>query len=185
MSDRPAVVIGVGNVLLRDDGAGVRMVEELQAAAQRDPRTLPDGTRLLDGGTLGADLLREIAGARSLLLLDAVDLDQPAGTVTVLRGDAILEAASVPGRTPGCCVTGGVGELLSMARMVGWLPEPVALVGIQVDDTGFGVGLSERVAAALPHAVEVARRELRDLDGLGYGDASPMTWTDEAEGALA
>jgi hydrogenase maturation protease len=177
----PAVVLGVGNVLLRDDGVGVRLVEALRAVAADDPTALPGDTRLVDGGTLGLDLLGEVEGARSLLLLDAVDLDQPAGTVQVLRGDAIPSAGGSWGRS----APGGVGELLAVARLMGWLPDRVALLGVQVDDTGFGLGLSDRVQAALPEAVATARDQLRELDGLA---ATAGTWTagpGGAEGATA
>jgi hydrogenase maturation protease len=179
--DGPAVVIGVGNVLLHDDGVGVRLIDELRSVAEHDPTALPAATRLVDGGTLGLDLLPTFEGARSLLLLDAVDLDQPAGTVSVLRGDDILTA----GGTWGGCIPGGVGELLSVARLMGWLPEPVALVGIQVDDTTYGEGLSARVAAALPGAVETARDELRELDELAETARPRTAGTVEAEGATA
>lgn len=177
----PAVVIGVGNVLLRDDGIGVRVVEALRTTAAHDPTALPDDTRLVDGGTLGLDLLRTVKGARSLLLLDAVDLDQPAGTVSVLRGDAIVSAGGSWGRS----VPGGVGELLAVARLMGWLPDPVALVGVQVHDTGFGIGLSEHVQAALPQAVATARDELRELDELVDAAGPRGAGTSEAEGATA
>lgn len=180
-ADGPAVVIGVGNVLLRDDGVGVRVVEALRAVAAQDPGALPDATRLVDGGTLGIDLLANVEGARTLLLCDAVDLDQPAGTVSVLRGDDILTA----GGTWGGCIPGGVGELLSVARLAGWLPESVSLVGIQVDDTSYGEGLSESVAAALPRAVERARHELRELDGLGQMARPRSDGTVATEGATA
>ena len=179
----PAVVIGVGNVLLRDDGVGVRMVEELRRVAERDASALPEGTHLLDGGTLGLDLLGAVEGARSLLLLDAVDLDQPAGTVSVLRGDAITDAAAGVG--PGRRIARGVEELLAVARLTGRLPDPVSLVGIQVDDTNLGEGLSERVAAALPRAVELARVELYELDGLVEAAAPRTAGTGEAEGVTA
>ncbi len=158
----PAVVIGLGNVLLGDDGAGVRLVEALRAVVARDPLALPPDTRLVDGGTLGPDLPGTAAGARSLLLLDAVDLRRPAGTVHVLRGDDIVSAG---GRWGGA-VEGGVGELLAVARLMGWLPDRVSLVGIQVETVGVGIGLSRPVQAALPLAVETARHELRVLDGL-------------------
>ena len=92
----PAVVLGVGNVLLRDDGVGVRVLEELRRLAAVDPAMAPDGTRLVDGGTLGLDLLGTVHGARALLLLDGVSLGLEAGTVTVLRGDEIA-AAGGPG----------------------------------------------------------------------------------------
>jgi hydrogenase maturation protease len=156
------VVIGVGNVLLGDDGAGVRALEALRSEAAREPGTVPPATRLVDGGTLGVDLLVEMEGARSLLLIDAVDLGQPAGTVSVLRGEAILDAGTGSGR----CAPVGVSGLLSVARLAGCLPGPIALVGVQVDEMNLGAGLSGRVAAALPRAVEVARDVLRELDAL-------------------
>ncbi len=177
----PAVVLGVGNVLLRDDGVGVRVVEGLRSLVADDPSALPEGTRLVDGGTLGLDLLRTVDGARCLLLLDAVDLGRPAGTVSVLRGDAILAAGGAWGRS----VQGGVAEVLSVAGLMGWLPDMVAMVGIQAHDTDFGIGLSEQVAAALPHAIATARDELRGLLELADAPALRTAGTGEAEGATA
>jgi hydrogenase maturation protease len=168
----PVVVMGVGNVLLGDDGVGVRVMEELRRLAADDPAAVPDGTRLVDGGTLGLDLLGALRGARSLLILDAVNLGLEAGTVSVLRGEAIA-AAGGPGAG---AAPGSVGELLALARLMGWLPDPVTLVGVQVGDTGFGVGLSPRVEAAVSGAAETARRELTVLEeraGAGRS-ATPM-----------
>ena len=164
--EAPAVVIGVGNVLLGDDGVGVRVVEALRDAAAKDPSVLPAATRLVDGGTLGTQLLDVIARARSLLLLDALDLGRPAGTVSVLRDDGIAAAGAGPGRPDG---GEGVNELLGVARLAGWLPATVVLVGIQVDDMSPGIGLSKRVEAAVPVAVEAARRELWVLDAVAEG----------------
>jgi hydrogenase maturation protease len=177
----PAVILGVGNVLLRDDGVGVRLVEALRALVAHDPYALPEGTRLVDGGTLGLDLLRTVADAGCLLVLDGVDLGEEAGTVTKLRGDAILAAGGARGRG----VSSGVGELLAVARLMGWLPDPVAMVGVQVHDTSFGVGLSERVEAALPRALEAARDELRELREPPYAPGTQGAATRWAEGALA
>lgn len=167
----PAIVLAVGNVLLRDDGVGDRVMGELRWLTERDPLALPRGTQLVDGGTLGLDLLGTISGARSLLILDAVNLGQDAGTVSVLRGDAILTSYEA-GDGPGGTTPGGVGELLAAARLMGWLPDPVALVGVEVGDTELGVGLSPRVEAAVPMAVETACRELRVLDELAAAGRS-------------
>jgi hydrogenase maturation protease len=156
----PAVVLGVGNVLLHDDGVGVRVVEALRRLVVDDPAALPAGTRLVDGGTLGLDLLDEVCGAGSLILLDAVNLGREAGTISVLRGDEI-GAAGGPGTG---ALPGSVGELLAAARLMEWLPDPVTLVGVQVGDTGFGIGLSPRVEVAVADAVETARTELRAFD---------------------
>lgn len=179
----PAVVLGVGNILLRDDGVGIRIVEGLMAASAAEPRTLPTGTHLVDGGTLGLDLLRTVHGARALLLLDAVDLAQPAGTVSILRGDALVAAGSRGGSTK----AGAVGELLAVARLMGWLPDPVSLVGVQVGDTSFGVGLTPQVAAAVPGAVTAACDELRALDELATAEwpEAPASRRHDEEEAMA
>ncbi len=175
----PAVVLGVGNVLLSDDGVGVRVVQELARLTADDPRVVPSDTRLVDGGTLGLDLLQVACGARSLLLVDAVNLGLAPGTVTVLRGRAIA-AAGGNGAAPG-----GVGELLAMGRLMGWLPDQVTLLGIEAGDIGMGVGLSPGVEAAVPAAVEMARVELRALDELAVAGRSEAPAVRLQEGAAA
>jgi hydrogenase maturation protease len=116
----------------------------------------------VDGGTLGLDLLRVVHGARGVVLVDAVRLGAAAGTVSLLHGDAIVEAAGVlDGRA-----AGAVGELLAVARLMGWLPEPVALVGVEVADIGFGTDLTPVVDGALPAAMDAVRHELRRMDEL-------------------
>jgi hydrogenase maturation protease len=167
----PVVVLGVGNVLLRDDGVGVRVLEELRKLAADDPAAVPEGTRFVDGGTLGLELLGEVRDAASLLLLDAVNLDQGAGTISVLRGEAIAAAGG-----PAAGAThGSVGELLAMAGLMGWLPDPVVLLGVQAGDSRIGVGLSPRVEAAVADAVESARVEICALDGCTAVRRAP-TW---------
>lgn len=159
---RPAVVLGVGNVLRRDDGVGVRVLEQLRRLASRDASALPNRTRLVDGGTLGLDLLEEVGSAGTLLLVDALDLGLTPGTIRVLRGDEILAAAMAGQGSIG----EGVGELLSLARLQDSAPAAVALVGVQVGDTGFGEGLTPAVASAVPAAVAAACGELREFTGL-------------------
>jgi hydrogenase maturation protease len=159
---RPLIAIGVGNVLLSDDSVGVRVIEALKVMAEHDPLALPPHTRLVDGGTLGLDLLRIVGEARGLILVDAVRLGAPAGTVSVLHGDAIVSAG---GHQDGQAAS-AVGELLAVARLMAWLPETVAMVGIEVADTGFGVNLSPSVDRALPGAIDATRAELRRMDGL-------------------
>jgi hydrogenase maturation protease len=160
LPERPLVAIGVGNILLGDDAVGVRVVEGLRAAAEHDPRALPTGTSLVDGGTLGLDLLRIVRDARGVVLVDAVRLGGPVGGVSVLHGDAIVSAGGSPDGSPGSAV----GELLAVARLMHWLPEPVSMVGIEVADLEFGLHLTPAVEAAIPLAMEAVRDELRRMD---------------------
>ncbi len=153
-------VIGVGNVLRGDDAVGVRVVEGLRTAVDHDPDALPAQTRLVDGGTLGLDLLTSIRDARAVVFVDAAHLGGPVGTVSVLRGVEIARAAD----PSGAATPGAVGELIAVARLLGWLSTDVALVGIEVADIDVGVGLSPVVAAALPVAMDAVRAELHRMD---------------------
>lgn len=67
-------VLGIGNILMQDEGFGVRVVEGL---TQR--YAFPDNVQVLDGGTLGMELLRFISGSKRLLIIDAVDGDKSPG----------------------------------------------------------------------------------------------------------
>ncbi len=161
VTQRNLVVVGVGNVLLGDDAAGVRVVEGLEALAGRDPHALPPETRLVDGGTLGTDLLPVIDGASGVVLVDAVRLGGAAGSVSVLHED---EIDALGGLADGGS-TGAVGELVATARFLGRLTGPLSLVGIEVAEVEPGLGLSGAVDRALPVAIEAVRGELRRMGG--------------------
>ena len=175
--ERPIPVIGVGNVLLGDDGVGVHVIEALVRMVRRDPDVLPRGTRLLDGGTLGLNLLGELDDARALILVDAVDLGHAPGTVSVLRGD---ELAAAVGRGA-LSRQGGVSELIATASLLAILPPDVVLVGVQAGEINVGQALSREVAAALPAAAEATRREAHAL----AGSRPSSSRTPELAGAVA
>ena len=170
ISDGDLVVVGIGNILMRDDGVGVRAAELILAAAADDAAALPPQTRVIDGGTLGLDLLPVIEDARAVVLIDAVDLRRSPGDVAVLRGDDLHVALS--GHVSPHQV--GVGDLLAAARLTGRLPAQVALVGIQPREIEVGLELTEPVAAALPRAAAVARQTAWELhDGAGSAGTGP------------
>lgn len=72
----PITVLGVGNILMSDEGLGVRIIEELLAEYN-----FSNEVQLLDGGTMGMELLHYIGDAEKILLIDAIDGGEPAGTV--------------------------------------------------------------------------------------------------------
>lgn len=151
-ADGPVLLLGIGNLLMRDEGVGIQVVRALE-----DPGFgLPPGTRVVDGGTLGLDLLPLIDDARAVVLVDAVDIGAAPGTVAVLRGMEI--GGALGGHISPHQV--GIGDLLAVARLTGVLPERVALVGVQPATVEIGLDLSPTVGAVLPLAAEAARREL-------------------------
>ena len=132
------LVLGLGNILLGDEGVGVRVVERL--LEQYD---FPEGVRVMDGGTLGLDLLPYVEDASRLLVVDAVQARKPPGTLVRMTGDEIpvfLDASKVSPHQE------GLQDLLAVAVLKGYLPGEVVLWGVQVESLGVGLDLSEAVA---------------------------------------
>ena len=77
-------ILGVGNIILSDEGFGVRVVEYLEKNF-----TFPDNVQLIDGGTLGVELTHFITGTKRLLIIDSIDGGAEAGATFHLRGDEI------------------------------------------------------------------------------------------------
>src|SRR5689334_6998296 len=142
MSERtPLLVLGLGNVLCEDDGAGVEVVRRI---AQRFE--MPEGVALLDGGTLGLTLLPLVEEAETLLLVDAVEADGPPGTLVSLEGDEVPRAA-MERLSPHQV---GVADLLHGAMWLDHLPQRLLLRGVVPERVGLGLERSDAVEAALP-----------------------------------
>ncbi|HEY5496343.1 MAG TPA: HyaD/HybD family hydrogenase maturation endopeptidase, partial [Candidatus Limnocylindrales bacterium] len=137
----PPLVIGIGNILLRDEGVGVRVVEELQRRAAENRLDVPPGTAFVDGGTLGLDLLHLIAATSTLILVDAVGLGPAPGSVAVIRGDAI--EGTLAGHVSPHQV--GVADLVAAARLMGVMPADASLVGIRPAEIDIGLALTPAV----------------------------------------
>ncbi len=143
------LVLGIGNLLWADEGFGIRCLEGLHA----DWRFRP-GVRLLDGGTQGLYLLPYVEGCRKLLIFDAVDYGLAPGTLKIVRDD---EVPAFMGVKKMSLHQTGFQEVLSVAKLRGWNPESVTLIGCQpetLDD--YGGSLSDVVKARLPGALQIA-----------------------------
>lgn len=154
-----AIVACFGNVLRGDDGVGPAVARALLG------EPLPVGVRVLDVGIGGIHLVQELFdGADVLLIVDAVDLGRPAGSVVVQHPD-VLDVNTLSGdrrrdeladmhlATP--------EKALMVARGLGVLPRTTIIVGVQTNDTDAPKqGLSDTTARAVPFAVDEVRRLL-------------------------
>ena len=150
----PLLVLGLGNMLLEDDGVGVSAV-----ALLKDRYELPEGVRLLDGGTLGLSLLPHLEDAEAVILVDAIRADGAPGTFVRLDGDEVAPAVA----TRLSVHQVGVADLLDGARWLDRYPARVVLLGLVPESMELGVGLSPRVRPALPALVERIAEEARTL----------------------
>lgn len=149
------IVLGIGNLVHSDDGAGVRAVRELES----DPR-VPRHVRLIDGGTLGLALLPRICGVRRLLVIDAIDVGEPPGTILRFDGRALK---GLPGRASIHQI--GFADMMSALELIGEPPEDVVVLGVQPASTDWSAELSPAVAGALPALVQCAIGELEAWSG--------------------
>jgi hydrogenase maturation protease len=153
MSSPQLVVIGVGNVVLSDDGLGVHAVRRL-----RRRYGFYEEAELIEGGTAGLLLLPNLTDARSAVIIDAIDVGATAGTLVRLEGDS-LTSAFPTGSTPHDV---GLADLLRAAQLSGAWPERLVLHGVQPACTEIGIELSAPVAAALDPLVDAVAAELDD-----------------------
>ena len=148
-----AVVLGLGNVLRSDEGLGIFALRRLESAY-----ALPPGVRLVDGGTLGLELLAEIEASERVLVLDAVLSGDAPGTVARLVDD---EVPAFIGRH-GSAHDTGLNDVLALARWRGNAPTQLVVLGLQPDRLELGWGLSTRIEAGLSALADAAAAQLAE-----------------------
>jgi hydrogenase maturation protease len=154
------LVLGLGNTLLSDDGVGVHVVRCLA----RD-RHAPLGLHAVDGGTLGFRLLGHVTRSDAVLVVDAADFGEPGGTIRLLDQYTLAVHIGRGGRRS--AHEAGLIDLLTLARLEGWAPAHLALLGIQPQLIDWGEQLSEPVAQAVPTACRTAVQTVLDWQTAG------------------
>jgi hydrogenase maturation protease len=147
------LVLGFGNVLLSDDGAGVQLVEKLRSEWGAD------AAEFVDGGTMSFALLAYVEAADSMLVIDAAELNGAPGTIGLFEGAGMDQFLKSSRRRTVHEV--GLIDLLDMARLQGCLPSQRALLCIQPGSIDWCETLSPAVAGAMTEAARQARSVLR------------------------
>jgi hydrogenase maturation protease len=146
---KPVLVLGIGNILLSDEGAGVSAVELI-----RKRFIIPNDIETVDGGTIGMELLPYLTGRRLIIIADAVRTGHPPGTV--IRIDDL--PAFFQNRTSPHQI--GIADALALSSLSGETPPRTVLFGIEPRTIDFGIGLSREVSESLPYLVERIAGEL-------------------------
>ena len=148
---RPVVVLGVGNLIMGDEGAGVRCVQRLEAS-----RALPESVVPIDGGTSSHELLDQLEHLDLLVIVDAVETGGAPGSLVRLEGDQIPSAFSnrlSPHQH-------GINDLLATLCLLGRAPRRVVLHGVTPARIELGLTLSPEVEATMP---ELAARVVAEV----------------------
>jgi len=148
------LILGIGNILLGDEGVGVRAVEELKRRM-----CFREDVLLVDGGTMGFELLPYLEEARRLMIIDAVETGEVPGSVVK------IEVEDPPGffRQKISPHQVGLADLFGVAALSGCLPERITLYGVVPETLETGLGLSPTVAEGMERLVALVAADLAKM----------------------
>lgn len=149
-NDNGVLVLGLGNLLHSDDGLGVHAIRRLENDMRVDP-----SVTLLDGGTHGLSLMPHLCGIPRLLVIDAVDVGEPPGTLVRFEGKAL---EGLPGKATVHQL--GFADLMVAMRLLSESPEEVVVLGVQPMSTEWSVELTPPVRSTLPLLLEAVIAQL-------------------------
>jgi hydrogenase maturation protease len=147
-------LLGLGSILMRDDGVGVHAVKAVQERFE-----VPPELDIVDGGTAGLDLLPFLEGRDRVLFVDAVDFGQEPGFIGELVNDAIPAFFS---KDKASLHHIGLADVLATAQLLNIVPEEICLIGIQPMDIELGLELTDVMQGKLDLLVSRIADKLRD-----------------------
>jgi hydrogenase maturation protease len=145
-------VLGLGNLMRTDDALGMLASRKLA----EDVR-FPQEIEVIEGGTLGLDLLHAVHGISHLLVMDAVDTGATPGTLMKFSGE---ELVGLP--TSKSVHLLGLADLMDVLRLMEASPTEVVLLGVQPESTDWGTDLTPAVEAAQGALVEAALKQVTE-----------------------
>ena len=146
------LILGIGNLLNRDEGVGIHAIRALQQ------KNATSDFEIIDGGTLGLNLLPLVEESSHLLVLDAIDGHKEPGTLIELAREEVPLFSTIKMSQHQLLFQ----EVLALAQVRGHLPAHLALIGIQPADLEVGVDLSPTVAQTLPRLIARAEALARE-----------------------
>jgi len=171
------LVIGMGNVLMQDEGVGVRAIEELES--RFIITSSPGGVDIMDGGTTGTELLEPMRGVKHLIVADAINTGAPAGTIVRIADDQVPAFFQTKLSNHQL----GLSDLLALMTLSGDAPEHVTIIGMVPHHLENKLGLSDEANAGLSKMVTMLVSELAGL-GVKFAkreECLPCYWAEQAK----
>ena len=147
------VVIGIGNLLLMDEGIGVHTINELET------HDLPKSIEIYDGGTGGFKLIDLMYGAARVIFIDAVETGKAPGSVTIFSAE---DVHSIYNKKKYSLHDTDLMEIIKMAEMLG-NPPMIEIVGIQPKTINYGTTLSKELAVSMSNIVNSVLKRIEEV----------------------
>ncbi len=151
MNSEKILVLGVGNILMADEGIGVQIVSEMQTL------DLPENVELLDGGTAGLDLIPYMKDKKKIIIIDCIDTDDPPGTVYRMTP---LDLQEINTFTISSMHQIGLAETIQLSRLLGNDAE-VVIIGITPKNyKEYSLEISPELKAIVNKVIEFVIQEI-------------------------
>ncbi len=148
------LIIGMGNVLMQDEGVGVRAVEELENRYH-----IPESVSVVDGGTTGMNLFDPIRQCDHLIVADAINTGAPYGSLVRI----VNEEVPVFFQTKLSNHQLGLSDLLALLTLKGEVPGDITIIGMVPHSLENKLGLTAEATAGLAAMVAMLVAELTEL----------------------
>jgi hydrogenase maturation protease len=147
----PILVLGVGNLLMKDEGLGVHTVQKLSNMP------LPPEVEVLDGGTMGLELLNCLENRDKVILIDVVNTDEPPGTLFRFTTKEILQ---VTDNNKLSFHQLGFFDIIKVAQMLDKTLPEIVIIAVQPKEISMGMELTPELDAKLPAIIELVLKEI-------------------------
>jgi hydrogenase maturation protease len=144
-------IIGCGNLLLKDEGVGIHLIEYLK----KDK--LPDGVELIDGATSGFDLLPFFEGAEKIVIIDAIRAEGLPGEIYKFTPDDLITDSPLKASLHDIALD----DVFKIAGKLGPLPR-ITIFGVQPKDITWGMELSQEIEKILPRLAQLVKEEIKN-----------------------
>ncbi len=153
MSSPDVVVLGLGNLLMQDEGVGIHALRALQSTYRFEPEI-----EFVDGGTSGLDLLPFFRPESRMIMLDAMDFDTEPGSIGRVENDDILARLNTRMSVHHL----GLSDLFAMAKLTDSQPREIILFGVQPESMELEVELTATVREVIPRLIAHVLEQLQD-----------------------
>ena len=143
------VILGIGNVLLKDEGVGVHVIREMSKM------DLPDGVELVEGGTSALDLPLYIEEAQKLIIIDAFQGGKKPGTIYRCTPEDLMAKRERPTSLHDV----GPLEAFQMAKRLGYQPTTV-IIGVEPEAIDWGMDLSPQITERMTKIIDAVLKEI-------------------------
>lgn len=150
-------ILGVGNLLIADEGFGVHVINRLQ-----EKHSFPDNVELLDGGTAGIMLSPFIEDKDILFVIDVVNLDDTPGTIHEFS-NADVSSGNIQTRMSPHQV--GLLEILDLCQLRGKAPDRVEMITVVPADLSTRIGLSQALVPVVDQVIDLLFKKLKTTAG--------------------